>query len=327
MMLRVTCAIIRNEDDEVLAVQRDGNTDHPFKWEFPGGKIKAGESEEECIIREIREELTMDIVICSRMEAVEYDYGKKHILLIPFVCDTLDDLPVLTEHAAFKWISPARLRELDFSEADVIVAENYVKSIYTEVTPEIATTAFKIDSDNEDEEFRAMVSSTMGAGEVEWIAASAVENPVIFRKLFGYSFSADKKLAFHSSWALAKVVDNRPDLFIDYLAQIIESLEKLENESTLRSFLRILAFSDVSGLSSRHHGLLTDYCFSALRSVTSAIAVKAYSMEIIYKIVLIYPGLIHELAATINLLHGEGSAGIVARGNIILKRLAGISGS
>lgn len=327
MMLRVTCAIIRNEDNEVLTVQRDGNTDHPFKWEFPGGKVKAGESEEDCIIREIREELTMDIVICSRMEAVDYDYGKKHILLIPFVCDTLDDLPVLTEHSAFKWMPSARLLELDFSEADVIVADNYLKSIGSDYPTDAAATAVKIDSDDDDEEFRAMVSSTMGAREVEWIAASAVENPAIFRKLFGYSFSPDKKLAFHSSWALAKVVDNHPALFIDYLAQIIESLEKLDNESTLRSFLRILAFSDVSGLSSRHHGLLIDYCFSALRSVTSAIALKAYSMEIIYKIVLIYPGLIHEFAATINLLHGEGSAGIVARGNIILKRLAGIPGS
>lgn len=327
MMLKVTCAIIRNEDNEVLAVQRDRNTDHPFKWEFPGGKVKAGESEEECIIREIREELTMDIVICSRMEDVDYDYGKKHILLIPFVCDTLDDLPVLTEHASFKWLPPGRLRELDLSEADVIVADNYLRRIRLDAAAETAVTAVKNDPDNEDKEFREMVSSTMGAREVEWIAESAVENPAIFRKLFGYSFSDDKKLAFHSSWALAKVVDNRPDLFQDYLPQIIESLEKLGNESTLRSFLRILAFSDISGLGSSNHGLLADYCFSALGSGTSAIAVKAYSMDIIYKLALIYPGLIHELAATINMLHGEGSAGIVARGNIILKRLAGISGT
>ena len=325
MMLKVTCAIIRNEDNEVLAVQKGGNTDHPFKWEFPGGKVKKGESEEECIIREIREELNMDIVICSRMEDVDYDYGKKHILLIPFVCDTLDDLPVLTEHAAFKWMSPARLRELDFSEADVMVADNYMRSINLDANAETAVSTVMNDPENEDKEFRAMVSSTMGAREVEWIADSAVENPTVFRKLFGYSFSDDKKLAFHASWALAKVVDNRPDLFQDYLPQIVESLEKLGNESTLRSFLRILAFSDISRLGSRNHGLLADYCFSALRSGTSAIAVKAYSMDIIYRLALIYTGLIHELAATINMLHGEGSAGIVARGNIILKRLGAIS--
>ncbi len=128
-MIRVTCAIIRNEDNEVLAVQRGEKTDHPYKWEFPGGKVKEGESEEECIIREIREELTIDLVICGRMENVDYDYGKKHILLIPFICDTLDELPLLTEHAAFKWMTPGRLRELDFSEADIIVADNYLNLI------------------------------------------------------------------------------------------------------------------------------------------------------------------------------------------------------
>ncbi len=105
----------------------------------------------------------------------------------------------------------------------------------------------------------------------------------------------------------------------------MKSLDKIDNESTLRSFLRILTFTDMEKLSGKHHGLLADYCFSALRSSASAIAIKAYSMEIIYKIAVIYPELVHELAATINMLQGEGSAGIVARGTIILKRLAEIS--
>ncbi len=325
LMLKVTCAIIRNDDNEILAVQRGGNTDHPFKWEFPGGKVKENESEEECILREIREELTIDIAICQRMEAVDYDYGKKHILLIPFICDTLDDIPVLTEHIEYKWLPPERLRDLDFSEADIIVADNYL--IYnrfesSKLQPE--PIAIKPD-ENEDEDFSNMVRSTMSAKEVEWIAASATENPQIFKKLFACSFSDDKKLAFHSSWALTKVADDHPALFIDFVPKIIESLGKIDNESTLRSFLRILTLSDISKLDSRHHGQLADYCFSALRSGSSAIAVKAYSMDIMYQIAVIYPELIHELASTINLLHEENSAGIVARGNIILKRLAEIS--
>ena len=56
-MIDVTCAIIRNEDNEVLIVRRGEKTDHPFKWEFPGGKIIHDESNEECVIREISEEL------------------------------------------------------------------------------------------------------------------------------------------------------------------------------------------------------------------------------------------------------------------------------
>jgi 8-oxo-dGTP diphosphatase len=323
-MIKVTCAIIRNEDNEVLAVQRGEKTDHPFKWEFPGGKVKEGESDEECIIREIKEELAIDIVICTRMEDVDYDYGKKHILLTPFICDTLEDLPVLTEHVAFKWMEPVRLKNLDFSEADIIVADKYLKTIHIEEQSNPVNGA--IDSmDKDDEEFRTMVNRTMGAKEVEWIAASAVENPEIFRKLFRYSFSDDKKLAFHSSWALSKVADKYPDLFNDYILLIIEVLDKLENESALRSFMRILTLTDMEKLDSNQHGLLTDFCFTALRSGNSAIAIKAYSMDIIYKIAVIYPELVLELAATINMLQGEGSAGIVARGRIILKRLAEIS--
>ncbi len=113
-MIRVTCAIIRNEDNEVLAVQRGEKTDHPFKWEFPGGKVKEGESEEECIIREIREELSIDIVICSRMEDVDYDYGKKHILLIPFICDTLDELPLLYRACGFQMDCSCQVKRTGF---------------------------------------------------------------------------------------------------------------------------------------------------------------------------------------------------------------------
>lgn len=129
MMIDVTCAIIRNEDDEILVVQRGEKTDHPFRWEFPGGKLLDGEREEDCIIREIREELTMNIVICSRLPAVEHDYGHKQIRLIPFVCDTLDDIPFLTEHLAFKWLTPGDLRSVGFSAADIPVAEEYLKYI------------------------------------------------------------------------------------------------------------------------------------------------------------------------------------------------------
>ena len=128
-MIRVTCAIIRNEENEVLVVQRGENSDHPYKWEFPGGKLQAGETEEECVIREIREELSMGIVICSRLKEVEYDYGIKQIRLIPFVCDTLEELPLLSEHIAFKWLSQADLLKVDYSEADVIIARQYLGNV------------------------------------------------------------------------------------------------------------------------------------------------------------------------------------------------------
>jgi 8-oxo-dGTP diphosphatase len=323
-MIRVTCAIIRNDENEVLIVQRGEKSDHPFKWEFPGGKIKEGESEEECIIREIREELSIEIVICGRHEEVDFDYGKKQIILIPFVCDTLDDLPMLSEHIGYKWLSPAELRNVDFSEADVIIAENYLKKLnLTDSDPIISSISDSMETDEEG--LRSMVTTIMGMKNAEWVATSAIDNPAIFRKLLEFSYSDDRKLAFHASWILSKVCDKFPEIIDPFLPSIIESLWKIDNESAQRSFLRIISLSDLEKINNKQHGLLAEHCFTALRSGFSAIAIKAYSMEIIFKLAFIYPELAHELAATINLLEGEGSAGVIARGRIILKKLGGIS--
>lgn len=323
-MIRVTCAIIRNEEEEVLIVQRGETSDHPLKWEFPGGKVWDGETDEECIMREIKEELSMDIVICKRLEDVDYDYGKKHILLIPFACDTLDDLPLLTEHIDYKWLPPAELKNADFSEADIIAAENYLKELSLEQAP-IINSGESYHQATDEADLKSMVSTIMGMKNAEWVATSAIDNPEIFRKLLDFSFSDDKKLAFHSSWILSKACDKYPGLIEQFLPGIIEKLEKIDNESVQRSFLRIISLSDINRISIKHHGLLADHCFTALRSGFSAIAIKAYSMEILYKLALIYPELTGELSAAISLLQGEGSAGIIARGRIILKKLAGFS--
>jgi 8-oxo-dGTP diphosphatase len=324
-MINVTCAIIRNEDNEVLVVQRSEKSDHPFKWEFPGGKLKEKETEEECIIREIKEELSIDVVICRRLPDKEYDYGHKQIRLIPFVCDTLDDMPFLTEHLAYKWLNPAELRNIDFLEADIFVAYEYLKD-------KDPAQSYKDKNEEPDhrtyneEDLRSMVGGMMGTKEAEWVAESAIANGEILRRLLEYSFSDDKKLAFRASWTLSKVYDKYPEIINPDLQRIIESLDKLDNESVQRSFLKMISLSDLNMFSSRHHGILADHSFRMLRSGFSAIAIKAYSMEIIYKLAQIYPELANELSTTINMLQGDGSAaGILARGHIVLKKLAGIT--
>ncbi|MFH0841116.1 MAG: (deoxy)nucleoside triphosphate pyrophosphohydrolase [Bacteroidota bacterium] len=319
-MIRVACAIIRNEDNEVLVVQRGEKTDHPFKWEFPGGKLGKDETEEECIIREIREELAMDIIICSRLEPVEHDYGHKKIRLIPFVCDTLEELPVLSEHIDFRWVPDEKLGSVDLCEADIRVASEYMKLTGNKVFVKEQETEGELSAEVEDE-LKKMINNMMSLKEAEWVANSAGEDPVLFRKLLDYSFSSGMKLAFRASWALSKVIDKHPDLILPYLDRLIDSLDSLDNESTQRSFLRILSMTDLNLVSQRHQGILADHCFRALNSGFSAIAIKAYSMEVIYRLALIYPELAHELAASINLLQGEGSAGIKARGSIILRKL------
>jgi len=323
-MINVTCAVIRNEEDEILVVQRGEATDHPFKWEFPGGKLAPEETEEDCIIREIDEELSIEVVICGQLPEVEYDYGHKQIKLIPFICDTLDELPFLSEHLAFRWVAANDLLSVDFSEADVFVVNSYLERIKAENLYEEQTISQPADTLTDDADLQTMVNNMMSMKEAEWIAISAIENPAIFIKLYEYSHSPDKRLAFRASWTLSKVCDKFPELIYPYLSKIVESLNKIDNESTLRSFLRIISLSDLGKINSRQHGMLADYCFSSLKSGFSAIAVKAYSMDILYMLSLIYPELANELSASIRILMEDGSAGITARGSVILKKLAEI---
>jgi 8-oxo-dGTP diphosphatase len=321
-MIDVTCAIIRNEEEEILIVQRGIKSDHPLKWEFPGGKLNAGESPEDCIIREILEELSVDIVIVSTLPPVEHDYGFRQIRLIPFVCDTLDEIPLLSEHVAYRWLNAGELKSVDFCEADVPVAGMYLDSLPASVPS-------SNDKKNEDKvplsvdtELRAAISRMMGMKEAEWFAGSAIDNPVVFSKLLEYSFSGDQKLAFRASWTLTKVCDKDPELIYSYIDDIIVRLETLENESAIRSFLRIISLSDPGRINIKSHGILTDYCFGILKSGFTAVALKAYAMEILYKLALIYPELGSELEATISILQIDGSAGILSRGRQILKKLS-----
>jgi 8-oxo-dGTP diphosphatase len=323
-MLIVTCAVIRNEENEILVVQRGEATDHPYKWEFPGGKLAPGETEEECIIREIKEELSMEIVICGRLPEVFYDYGHKQITLIPFISDTLDEVPFLSEHVAFRWVKAKDLLTPDYSEADVFVATHYLEQTKIEERDEEELIQQADDSLTDITDLQAIVNNMMSMKEAEWVATSALENPAIFSKLFEYSLSSDKRLSFRSSWTLTKVCDKFPELMYPYLKKVVELLGKIENESTLRSFLRIISFSDLDTISSSDQGKLADFCFSTLNSGYSAIAVKAYAMEILYKLVLIYPDLANELYTSINILMEDSSAGITSRGRMILRKLSSL---
>lgn len=116
-MIEVCCAIIINEG-KMLAVQRGPLSSHPWKWEFPGGKINVSESAEQCIVREIEEELIIQVKIIQRMEAVEFDYGTKPLLLIPFICQILSGTINLTEHVASRWIEYQQWESIDWAEAD-----------------------------------------------------------------------------------------------------------------------------------------------------------------------------------------------------------------
>ena len=116
-MIKVTCAIIFKQN-KLLITQLDENSDHSYYWEFPGGKIENGESEEECIIREIQEELNIQIEIRKIMFPVHHNYGFKEIELIPFLCEIKSGNIELKDHADYKWIELQDLKDVEFIDAD-----------------------------------------------------------------------------------------------------------------------------------------------------------------------------------------------------------------
>lgn len=117
VMIDVSCAIIIN-GGKMLAVQKGPESSHPWKWEFPGGKVHLQETAEQSIAREISEELMINIEVLQRLESIEFDYGTKPLCLIPFVCQVVDGEVILTEHVSMRWIDWTEWPNLDWAEAD-----------------------------------------------------------------------------------------------------------------------------------------------------------------------------------------------------------------
>ena len=116
-MLDVTCAIIFF-DDKILVTQRSATMNLPLKWEFPGGKLEANENEVDCIRREIKEEINIEIEIVEKLPNSIYDYGSFKINLIPFVAKYVSGEIKLVEHADYKLLKSNELQHLDWANAD-----------------------------------------------------------------------------------------------------------------------------------------------------------------------------------------------------------------
>lgn len=116
-MIEVCCAIILR-DKKILTVQRGPVSSHPWQWEFPGGKILEGETAEQCIIREIQEELTVTVEVVGQLKPVGFDYGSKQIWLIPFVCKICSGKILLTEHIAMRWFNFEEWEKIGWAGAD-----------------------------------------------------------------------------------------------------------------------------------------------------------------------------------------------------------------
>ncbi|MBD1364721.1 (deoxy)nucleoside triphosphate pyrophosphohydrolase [Mucilaginibacter sp. ZT4R22] len=128
-MIQVTCALIVDDQNRLFAAQRSESMNLPLKWEFPGGKIEPDETTQECLIREIFEELNITIKIVKDLPTNIHNYPTFAIALIPFVCNYVSGELILKEHAQFKWLHKNELLDLDWAEADIPILHHYLNLI------------------------------------------------------------------------------------------------------------------------------------------------------------------------------------------------------
>lgn len=121
-IIEVVAAIIRDSGGRIFATQR-GYGDMKDGWEFPGGKVEAGESPEEALKREIFEELDTKIQIERLVQTVEYDYPKFHLTMHCYWCRIESGSLTLKEHEAAKWLRLSDLDSVDWLQADQIVVD------------------------------------------------------------------------------------------------------------------------------------------------------------------------------------------------------------
>ena len=119
--IEVVAAIIRKEG-RIFATQR-GYGEWKDWWEFPGGKMEPGETPEEALKREIREELSTEIRVDDLLCTVEYDYPKFHLTLHCYLCSLVTEALHLNEHEAARWLANDELDSVKWLPADREVIE------------------------------------------------------------------------------------------------------------------------------------------------------------------------------------------------------------
>ncbi|MCF4099495.1 8-oxo-dGTP diphosphatase MutT [Maritalea mediterranea] len=119
MLFVVACALI-DADRRVLIAQRPADKNMGGLWEFPGGKLEAGESPEQALIRELREELAIDTqeACLAPLTFASFSYENFHLLMPLYVCRKWQGTPQALEHQALKWVRPQKLRDYAMPPAD-----------------------------------------------------------------------------------------------------------------------------------------------------------------------------------------------------------------
>lgn len=125
-MLEVTAAIIK-QNDKYLICQRASDDECPLHWEFPGGKCEADETLEQCILREIEEELMVTIKVVDVFAKTVYHFKDKEVHFTFFNCVITRGEITLNVHHAMKWVTAEDMKNYNFMPADVGIVEQLMK--------------------------------------------------------------------------------------------------------------------------------------------------------------------------------------------------------
>ena len=125
--IKVVAAVIKR-NNKIFVTQR-GYGEFKDGWEFPGGKVEKGETKEEALIREIKEELDTVIKVDSYLDTIEYDYPDFHLSMDCFICSVVEGHLVLKEHEDSKWIKKEEIDTLNWLPADLIILDKVKERI------------------------------------------------------------------------------------------------------------------------------------------------------------------------------------------------------
>ena len=125
-LVKVVAAIIENQQNEILCALRSPRMAIPNRWEFPGGKIEAGETLKEAIEREIREELDCEVEFIDSFNDNTHEYDKFIVNLITVKCKLISGAPTVSEHSKLIWLLRENLLSLNWAPADIPAVEQLV---------------------------------------------------------------------------------------------------------------------------------------------------------------------------------------------------------
>ena len=119
-MLTVAAAVLRR-GDQVLVARRASGQRHAGRWEFPGGKLESAETPEQCLVRELREEMNAEIEVGSYIARAVHDYGRGPIEVLAFEAKLLSKELQLTVHDEVRWCRVEELSGVDLVDADIAI--------------------------------------------------------------------------------------------------------------------------------------------------------------------------------------------------------------